>query len=456
MWWAEMATPVTNSVSASVVETSGYGAASALIWGYKWGDSSMGNPTSVTWSVPTSSSTFAAEATYGSRTETVSWHTFSAAERTAARKAIQAWDKVSGVTLQKVVDTTSNVGEVRFALTSANASSGLAGHAYSPGTFVSSGDVWMQYQNWHSSHDTSVKPGSADYLTLLHEIGHALGLKHPFETASGNSAKLSSKQDSYFQTVMSYSAKPGFDGSADFYPTTPMYLDIVAMQALYGSGSANTGSNVYRFSDAKKYWQTIYDTGGRDTIAYSGDAAAIIDLRPGKFSSMGAPIHFSNGSSSRATIVVGPDTVIEVAVGGTGNDKITGNSAANSLRGGSGNDLLNGGLGNDVLAGGPGRDAFLFTTALSDGNVDQIADFTSRDDVIRLENAIFKGLKAGSLASGEFWTGAAAHDQNDRIIHDRGTGSLFYDPDGTGAAPQVEFARLDRALSASASDFIIV
>jgi serralysin len=451
-----MATPTTNSVSASMVETSGHGAASALIWGYRWGDSSMGNPVSVTWSVLTSSSTFAASALYGSKTETDAWHTFTAAERTAARKAIQAWDKVAGITLQKVAETASDVGEVRFALTSANASSGLAGHAYSPGTFVSSGDVWMQYQNWHPSHAASVKPGSADYLTLLHEIGHALGLKHPFETASTNGAKLSSKQDSYFQTVMSYSAKPGFDGGADFYPTTPMYLDIVAMQALYGSGSANTGSNVYRFSDAKKYWQTIYDTGGRDTIAYSGDAGSIIDLRPGKLSSMGAPIHFSDGSSSRATIAVGPDTVIEVAVGGAGNDKITGNPAANSLRGGSGNDLLNGGLGNDVLAGGPGRDVFLFNTKPSDANVDHIVDFSSRVDVIKLENAIFTGLRAGSLASGAFWTGAAAHDGNDRIIHDRGTGSLFYDPDGTGAAPQVEFARLDRALTASASDFIIV
>jgi Ca2+-binding RTX toxin-like protein len=148
--------------------------------------------------------------------------------------------------------------------------------------------------------------------------------------------------------------------------------------------------------------------------------------------------------------------VIEVAVGGAGNDKITGNSAANSLRGGSGNDLLNGGLGNDVLAGGPGRDVFLFNTKPSDANVDHIVDFSSRVDVIKLENAIFTGLRAGSLAPGAFWTGAAAHDGNDRIIHDRGTGSLFYDPDGTGAAPQVEFARLDRALTAGASDFIIV
>jgi serralysin len=235
-----------------------------------------------------------------------------------------------------------------------------------------------------------------------------------------------------------------------------MYLDIVAMKALYGSGSANTGSNIYRFSDAKKYWQTIYDTGGRDTIAYSGDAAAIIDLRPGKFSSLGAPIHFSDGFSSRATVAIGPGTIIEVAVGGTGSDKITGNSAANSLRGGSGNDLLNGNLGNDSLAGGPGRDVFLFNTELSSANVDRIVGFTSQDDAIKLENAIFTALKAGSLASGEFWTGATAHDANDRIIHDQVTGSLFYDPDGTGTTPQLEFARLDKALAANAADFIVV
>jgi serralysin len=255
---------------------------------------------------------------------------------------------------------------------------------------------------------------------------------------------------------MSYSTKPGFKGSADFYPTTPMYLDIVAMEALYGKGAANAGSTVYRFSETKKYWQTIYDTGGRDTIVYSGDSAATIDLRPGKFSSMGAPIKFSNGSSSRAAVTVGPDTVIEVAVSGKGNDNIIGNSAANALRGGSGDDVLHGSLGNDALSGGLGRDTFFFNTTLSNANVDRITDFDPKDDVIKLENVVFKTLRTGALASDAFWMGATAHDADDRIIYDTATGSLFYDQDGTGASTQIEFARLGKSLSLATADFIVV
>jgi Ca2+-binding RTX toxin-like protein len=49
--------------------------------------------------------------------------------------------------------------------------------------------------------------------------------------------------------------------------------------------------------------------------------------------------------------------VIENAVGGYGNDSITGNLGENVLSGGMGNDMLNGEGGNDTLAGGAGNDS---------------------------------------------------------------------------------------------------
>ena len=41
---------------------------------------------------------------------------------------------------------------------------------------------------------------------------------------------------------------------------------------------------------------------------------------------------------------------------GSGNDKVTGNNAANTLNGEKGNDWLYGGRGNDLLIGGGGKD----------------------------------------------------------------------------------------------------
>jgi Ca2+-binding RTX toxin-like protein len=80
-----------------------------------------------------------------------------------------------------------------------------------------------------------------------------------------------------------------------------------------------------------------------------------------------------------------------------------------------------------------------------------------RDDTIRLENAVFAEAGAsGRLGSNLFHRGVAAHDASDRIIYDRSTGYLYYDPDGTGAEVQVAFAKLKAGLSLTAADFLVV
>ncbi|MBX9760446.1 MAG: M10 family metallopeptidase C-terminal domain-containing protein [Beijerinckiaceae bacterium] len=137
----------------------------------------------------------------------------------------------------------------------------------------------------------------------------------------------------------------------------------------------------------------------------------------------------------------------------------TGNSLNNSIAGGTGADVLNGGLGADTLFGGAGRDSFNFTTALGATNVDTILDFIVVDDTIRLENGIMTGLglKTGALAATAFNTGLAAADASDRIIFDPGTGSLFYDADGTGAAAQIKIATLANVTgTVTAADFLII
>ncbi|MFC1459981.1 calcium-binding protein [Microvirga arabica] len=123
---------------------------------------------------------------------------------------------------------------------------------------------------------------------------------------------------------------------------------------------------------------------------------------------------------------------------------------------GSGNDRLNGGYGNDRLNGESGRDIFIFDTALNAAeNVDTIRRFSIKNDTIRLDDAIFTALATGTLAASAFYRGAGAHDADDRIIHNRSSGAVYYDPDGTGEQAQVQFARVDPRLNLKNLDFFV-
>jgi hypothetical protein len=471
----DMASPGANGIDSPEVSINA-GSATALIYGTKWGSSSPGVGVTITWSVLKGTAWFADS--YELSGENYGWSGFTPEEVAGASKALDAWARVSGVKFKQVADNKSTVGEIRFAKTSYGPADAYA-HAYAPWDDPHGGDVWMNVYDWNASGTAANRPGTYDYLALLHEIGHALGLKHPFDDSPHNSKNLSVKYNSYFYTVMSYSAWPGSKGAIpDFYPTTPMYLDLIAIQHLYGRDTkVNASNTTYKFLEGKKYWQTIDDAGGTDTIVYSGSAKCVIDLRPGYFSTLSHKISFSNGHSSRATVTIGPDVVIENATGGSGSDTLVGNDAKNTLKGmsgkdtlksgagkdllygGAGNDQLNGGAGNDYLKGGADKDSFVFSNALtnaSTSNVDRIVDFSVKDDTIRLENKVFKGLKAGKLPGSKFCIGPQAKDASDRIVYDKATGDLFYDPDGTGAAAQVKFAVLTSHPKLTAADFFII
>ncbi len=156
------------------------------------------------------------------------------------------------------------------------------------------------------------------------------------------------------------------------------------------------------------------------------------------------------------------------AISGTGNagaNRITGNGAANTLHGegrndklfgGAGNDQLHGGVGSDRLTGGSGQDGFYFDTALNArNNVDTILDFSTADDTIYLDLAIFGGVGVeGVLAEGAFHEGAAAADADDRIIYDSATGKIYYDADGNGSEVAVLFAQVTAGTALTNADFI--
>jgi serralysin len=281
---------------------------------------------------------------------------------------------------------------------------------------------------------------------------------------------------------MSYTASPWSaqgNNFATFYPTTPMYFDLVAIEGMYGQRAFNTGNNTYTFNDGTKYWQAINDTGGRDKILYHGAESSTINLNPGTFSSISEAISFHrpNGATvtSRATVTIGPNVVIEDATGGNGSDTLIGNAANNILSGGNGNDTLNGSggydylmggagndrlfgsVGSDKLSGGAGGDHFYFNTALNAStNRDTITDYNVLQDTLHLENAIFTRLAVQAhLNPAYFRVGSHAVDRNDYIVYNRGTGGLFYDPNGNLAGGQVQFAVLLNKPVLTASEFAV-
>ena len=375
-----MATPTSNSVPVTYIDPAATGFGRYVADGEKWGGG-LGTGVTLTYSFPRDPNSGWHSTGYGEG-EWGDWLSISDGERAAVRKALATWSSVANLGFTEVSDNNSTVGELRFAYTKV-ISPEAAAHAYLPSSSPEAGDVWFSWDNFNPSGLANIAVGSDDFQTILHEIGHALGFKHSFESPNA----IPAAQDNYFFTIMSYTASPWTDSNyATFFPTTPMYYDLVAIQALYGRNpSHNAGNTTYTFNGANTYFQTIDDAGGIDKIVYNGTAGCVINLTIGNFSSLGRSIDFGGGHSSRNTVCIGPNSYIESAVGGAGSDALNGNPQANTLagqggngtlKGNAGNDILNGGPGKDTLGGGAGLDIFVFNAALSQAsNVDHIIDF---------------------------------------------------------------------------------
>ncbi len=148
--------------------------------------------------------------------------------------------------------------------------------------------------------------------------------------------------------------------------------------------------------------------------------------------------------------------------GNGGNDMLNGLAGNDTIDGGTGNDVINGGLGVDLLTGGAGIDTFVFNSALGNGNVDEITDFSNvkgNNDFFFLENTgagLFSALARGNLNASAFKVGAQATSAAHRVIHDDTTGNLYYDADGAGGVAQVLFATLSNRATLTHQDFVVI
>jgi Ca2+-binding RTX toxin-like protein len=370
---------------------------------------------------------------------------FSANQVEAAKRALAIFSRMTNLQFIQVDDAGSG-GQIRFGTAALGDKTNA--WAYFPSSSPTGGDVWLNNQNDVNSKQND---GESGFLTLIHELGHALGLKHPGNYNGSNGSTpgpyLPTGEDNFKYTTMSYNSHPG----SGVFASTPLLYDIAALQYLYGANtSTRRRDDTYFWMPGKAFVATIWDGDGRDTINAGNQTMAVsINLNPGSFSSIGPGI---DGSNVRATdnLAIAFNVNIENAVGGMGDDVLTGNSLGNRLYANNGNDYLGGGAGNDTLTGGAGTDRFVFEAggqvfSAAAVGFDQIMDFDVLSDRLVFSRTTFNaGTTFARVA-----TDALAAVSNASIAYSLATGGLFYNPNGAAAGFGTggQFAQLTASLA---------
>jgi Ca2+-binding RTX toxin-like protein len=352
---------MTSPFESGVVGTypiSGNAQIDPLVWlGYKWSASGAGMPAVVTYSFPTASSTWSNDyATFLDNEPFNNFEAFTGAQQTAAKQALALWSEVANITFQLVTETPANVGDIRFGNSgSVTQDPNSVAWAYTPYEdsdpnvhYPENGDVWFDKKY---AGNLQLAPGKEGFATMLHEIGHALGLDHPFSDGEPGEPVLNPQFDTDQYTVMSYTPEL----STQAYASTPQMLDILAIQYIYGANmTTRAGDTVYKFPAAAEVNKTIWDAGGIDTLDFTGHTR-FVDGAIGE----GGILRFggSFATNTRSSLGIAYNVTIENIILGSGGGQIIGNSVANRMIGGNGADTFDGNGGDDHLEGRGGNDS---------------------------------------------------------------------------------------------------
>ena len=306
--------------------------------------------------------------------------------------------------------------------------------------------------NW-----TNVWFGNGGYgsTTLIHELGHAIGLSHPGAyngagaTTYANQAEYA--QDSRQYTIMSYWSASSTGGAlinwdlfVNNYPETPMMHDVYTAQQKYGAEmSTRTGNTVYGFNSTadKAVYDfsgdhhfpnvTIWDAGGKDTLDFSGFVGGtVLNLNDGSFSSGGGRVptvaevnqnalnlYYETGGFVGFIDQAYHDTVTGIFLARAENGilvdwgyadveatqymniSIAYGAMIENAVGSNYRDIIIANELDNVLTGNGGNDVFIFL----DGGRDKITDFVSGSDKIDLSdfgiNASRVTITAGKLTA---------------------------------------------------------
>lgn len=437
-----------------------------VLSGKKWAVSGL------TFSFPTKGSFYGKN--YGSDENLKGFEALTLQQSTAIRDILKLYASVTNLNFTEKTETSKVHADLRFAETDAASTA----WGYYPNTSAAGGDVW--FNNSKNYYDAPVR-GNYAWLTMLHEIGHSLGLKHPHE-AKGAFNAMPAERDSLEYTVMSYRSYVGAPTSGGYsvgngsYPQTLMMLDIAAIQKLYGADfTTNAGDTVYSWSAtsgtmslngasqgsplANKIFMTVWDGGGNDTYSFANYTTGVtVDLAPGAWTTTSATQLASLGSGKVAIGNIAnalqyqgnAASLIENAIGGTGADKISGNAATNKLTGGGGNDALDGRGGADTAIYSGARNSYSTTqnvdgtwsvldlrSASPDGKdlLSNIEFLQFADDLVQIVPVPVEEAPVTTL---KVTRDSYSVKENHKLVVKSGKGVLRNDKDGDGDQLSVE------------------
>ena len=331
--------------------------------------------------------------------------------------ALQMWSATTPLQFEVVDDAPYDPDAHWMQIVSPEIGEQNDGSAFSSNRFISVG------QRFHDTDPNKTDVGGYVFSTFIHELGHEFGLNHPglynYSGPGGvqinylNNATWTYDRQQY--SMMSYFNGIDVGETTRWFSVTPMIADVEATirrffstvdeesgERTYQTIDLNTGDNVYGFNSTEYGYEltsdgmqhdigfVIHDTGGEDTIDFSGSTAGtILDLRAGQFSSV-------NGHSNNVSIFAGhnedqTEYYIENGIGSDHDDVLIGND---------GNNVLDGRGGADRMAGNGGDDIYFVDSAddivreEEDGGNDTIYVIGSGidlGDVANVENIIYVG-----------------------------------------------------------------
>ena len=238
--------------------------------------------------------------------------------------------------------------------------------------------------NWQD-----INPGGNMHGTAIHEIGHGLGMSHPFPKGESYNANELFTQMAYaafwdkdfIPPYASYSSEVSsisdIEKTVRYGKTNDQIItqywikqpnwgrdDILTLGFLYGlRENYNSDDTVYSWTKDENIFESIHDMGGTDTIDLSNyDWNMDVDLNPGAVSEVGVGqerLHWNNyaGEKTGDVFVLSWNTVIEKYIGSSGNDDVTLNtSVINDVSTGAGDDVIRDVLPTDIVSTGAGAD----------------------------------------------------------------------------------------------------